>query len=362
MDVRSRPLFATADPALLDDLLRLASAASTEVNIARTVDQALRSWTHAPLAVVGADLRAALRTADPPPHPRLVVVGRATGGTRPPAGAPPDSEASLLLLPRDESALAGLLARADAPTRAPAPTVSVVGGRGGAGASLLGVALALAGERAGRTTALLDTDPLGCGSDIYLGCEDAGPGDRTGWGDLLVRHGRVHWRDLREGLPGTPRVSVLTWTRRSAPARTGSLPVGAARAVLSSARHGTDLVVADLPRGPTPASAVFLNRSDVVYVVVPADVPSVVAAARLVPWLVEEASSVRVVVRGAHGELTADAVAGTLGLPLGADLPDERGLDRDLAAGRVPTRQRRSPLAGFADRAVAELSDVREAR
>ena len=362
MDVRTRPLLATADPALLDDLLRLASAASTEVNVARTVDQALRSWTHAPLAVVGADLRAALRTADPPPHPRLVVVGRTSDETRSAPGTPPTSEAAPLLLPRDESALAGLLARAYAPARAPAPTVSVVGGRGGAGSSLLGVAIALAGERAGRSTALLDTDPLGCGCDIYLRCDDTGPDDRTGWGDLLVRHGRVHWRDLREGLPGTPRVSVLTWTRRSGPARTGSLPVGAARAVLASARHGTDLVVADLPRTPTPASAVFLNRSDVVYIVVPADVPSVVAAARVVPWLVEESASVRVVVRGAHGELTADAVAGTLGVPLGADLPDEPGLDRDLAAGRVPARQRRSPLARFADRAVAELSRVREAR
>ncbi|RKS06418.1 secretion/DNA translocation related CpaE-like protein [Nocardiopsis sp. Huas11] len=364
MDVRTRPLIATADPALLDDLLRLASAASTEVNVARTVDQALRSWSHAPLAVVGADLRAALSTADPPPHPRLVVVGRATGGTGTATGAPPGSEASSLLLPRDESALAGLLSRADAPARPPAPTVSVVGGRGGAGSSLLGVALALAGERAGRSTALLDTDPLGCGSDLYLGCDDSppGPGGRTGWGDLLVRHGRVHWRDLREGLPGTSRVSVLTWTRRMEPARAGSLPVGAARAVLASARHGTDLVVADLPRCPSPASAVFLNRSDLVYVVVPADVPSVVAAARLVPWLAEESASVQVVVRGAHGGLTADAVAGTLGLPLGADLPDEPGLDRDLAAGRAPARQRRSPLARFADRAVAELSRVRDAR
>jgi secretion/DNA translocation related CpaE-like protein len=365
LDIRTRPLLATADPALLDDLLRLASAASTEVNVARTVDQALRSWTHAPLAVVGADLRAALRTADPPPHPRLVVVGRTSDDTRPADDdVSSDSDASALLLPRDESALAGLLARADAPARAPAPTVSVVGGRGGAGSSLLAVALALAGERAGRATALLDTDPLGCGSDIYLGCDDASSGRerRTGWDDLLVRHGRVHWRDLREGLPGTPGVSVLTWTRRSDPARTAALPVGAARAVLASARHGTELVVADLPRCPGPGSAVFLNRSDVVYLVVPADVPSVVAAARLVPWLAEESASVRVVVRGARGELTADAVAGTLGLTLAADLPDEPGLDRTLAAGRVPARQRRSPLARFADRAVEELTRVREAR
>ncbi|MEU1901681.1 septum site-determining protein Ssd [Nocardiopsis dassonvillei] len=439
MDAQHRPLLATADPLLLDDLLRLATAASTEVTVAHTLDRALSLWPRAPLVVVGADLRALLRAADPPPgrhvvvtrDPREAAVGGGPSGEgdappvaavprprvpperyRPvahPQGSPPGGpeeayrpglaaehptsdmrvaghrsgvpvetpasdvagegsprgfrEARVLLLPRDEALLVDLLARASSPGRAPAPTVSVVGGRGGAGASLLAVALALAGERAGRSTALLDADPFGCGPDVYLGCDrgpSPGPERWTGWGDLLRRRGRVRWRDLRAGLPGTSRVSVLTWTRGREP--TGPLPVGAVRAVLSSARDGTDLVVADLPRSFDPATTVFLNRSDLVLLVVPADVPSVVAATRTVARLREETRTVRLVVRGARGELSADVVSRALKVDLGADLPSEPGLARSLAAGDVPARHPRSPLARFADRVVAGLPALEEVR
>lgn len=439
MDDQHRPLLATADPLLLDDLLRLATAASTEVTVAHTLDRALSLWPRAPLVVVGTDLRALLRAADPPPGRHVVVTrdpreaaadGDPSGeGDTPPVAAvprprvpperyrpvahaqssPPDGpeeayrpgpatehptsdmrvaghrsgvpleapapdvagegsprgfrEARVLLLPRDEALLVDLLARASSPGRAPAPTVSVVGGRGGAGASLLAVALALAGERAGRSTALLDADPFGCGPDVYLGCDrgpSPGPERWTGWGDLLRRRGRVRWRDLRAGLPGTSRVSVLTWARGREP--TGPLPVGAVRAVLSSARDGTDLVVADLPRSFDPATTVFLNRSDLVLLVVPADVPSVVAATRTVARLREETRTVRLVVRGARGELSADVVSRALKVDLGADLPSEPGLARSLAAGDVPARHPRSPLARFADRVVAGLPALEEVR
>lgn len=375
-----RPLIATADPLLLDDLLRLATAAATEVAVAHTLDRALSQWTHATLVVVGAELRSSLRTADPPPG-RHVFVARAGedggpfGAAGPGDGQEPAeggvavrggggggggtatlADPRTLLLPRDESALVDLLARAATTARPPAPTVSVIGGRGGAGASLLTVALALAGARSGRATALLDADPLGCGPDVYLGCDDPGasaPERRTDWGDLTRRRGRVPWQDLRAGLPGTPGVAVLTWSRERGPA--AALPVGAARSALSSARDGADLVVADLPRSFDPATVVFLNRSDLVLVVVPADVPSVVAASRVVSRLREETAVVRAVVRGASGELSADVVAATLGLDLGADLPPEPRLDRLLAAGDVPARHPRSPLARYADRVVAAL-------
>ncbi|WP_017615704.1 septum site-determining protein Ssd [Nocardiopsis salina] len=344
MDPQPRPLIATDDPNLLDDLLRLASAASVEVDVARTVERAMRLWTRAPLALVGTDLSPELRAADPPPHPHLVVVcrGEATDTGR---------REGLLLLPRDEDELAGMFSEAAEDGTAPAPTLAVVGGRGGAGASLLTVALALAGERAGLRTALLDTDPLGCGADVYLGCE--GLEQPAGWGDLLHRNGRMRWRDLSPKLPGTSHVSVLTWTRGAGGER--PLPVGAVRSALASARSGADLVVADLPRSFDPATRVVLNRADVVFVVIPADVPSVVAATRVADRLREEAPVVRAVVRGAGGELSAEVIAGTLRMPLGADLPPEPGLARTLASGRAPARRSRSPLARFADGVVGAL-------
>ncbi|WP_028648505.1 septum site-determining protein Ssd [Nocardiopsis sp. CNT312] len=343
------PLIVTDDSDLLDDLLRLASAASVEVAVVRSADRAPHSWRHAPLVVVGLDLLPALA---PPVPPQTVAVSRADTPL-----SPTGTDArTLLRLPGDEARMVGLLSDAATAHRPPTPVVSVMGGRGGAGTTLTALALALAGARGGRDTALLDSDPLGCGPDIYLGCDAVEPrGPRTGWDDLLRSDGRVRWSDLRGGLPGARGLSVLTWNRSPAARCRAPLSADTARAALDSAGHGTGLVVVDLPRAFTPATGVFLDRSDAVFVVVPADVPSVVAAAGIVPRVKEETPNASAVVVGAQGELSADVVAHTLGLPLGADLPPEPGIARLLAAGRAPARRRRSPLARFADRAVSGL-------
>lgn len=350
MDASPRPLIATADPALLDDLLRLAAAAATEVTIAPGPEQALRSWGRAPLVVVGGDLDRALRATEPPPHPRVAVAARIpeTAGTRDRA-----ERSAAYLLPRDEAALVDLFASVS--DRPPAPVVAVVGGRGGAGASVLAVALSLAGERAGKATALLDADPLGCGPDIYLGCDHTSADPRTGWNDLLGQRGRLPWRALSDGLPKVGRVDVLTWARSNGSDQGRPLPVGTVRSVLASARRGTDLVVADLPRSFDPGTTVFLNHSDTVLVVVPADVYSVVSAARMASRLEQEANRVRIVVRGARGGLSTEVVVKSLGLELGADLPPEPGLSRVLRVGDVPAKHPRSPLARYADRVVDAL-------
>ncbi|QVJ01644.1 cobalamin biosynthesis protein CobQ [Nocardiopsis eucommiae] len=351
MDAPQRTLIATADPDLLDDLLRLAAAAATEVTVAPDPEQALRAWSGSPLVVVGHDLDPALRAAGPPPHPRVAVVAHDTEGTR---------QEGVHLLPRDESALVDLFSSVS--DRSPAPVVSVVGGRGGAGASLLSAALSLAGERAGLATALLDADPLGCGPDVYLGCDHSDPQTRTGWADLLRQRGRVPWRTLRDGLPRVGRVDVLTWARRDGGEQGHPLPVGAARAALDSARRGTDLVVTDLPRCFDPGTTVFLNHSTLVLVVVPADVYSVVSAARMTHRLRQETARVRAVVRGAGGGLSTGVVTAALGVELGADLPPEPGLSRTLRVGEVPARHPRSPLARYADQVVGSLVHDRVAR
>ncbi|MFL1378258.1 MULTISPECIES: septum site-determining protein Ssd [unclassified Nocardiopsis] len=353
------PLIATADTDLLDDLLRLSAAASVRVNTADTVDRALLSWPRSPLVVLGADLYPELRAGERPPHARFVVVDRGTHGPRygpGPGRQGPTGASTAMLLPRDEDLLTGLIAASGQPGRR-APTVAVMGGRGGAGASLLAVALALAGARGGHGTALLDADPLGCGPDILLGCERDPVDGRLGWDDLADRRGRLRWSDVAARLPGPAGISVLTWVH-GPDARRGPLPVAAARAMLDSARQGCDLVVVDLPRSFGAAVTAFLNRSDLVLLVVPAQVAAVVAASAMVPRLRAESREVRAVVRGASGGLTADVVARGLGLALGADLPPEPGLERALTAGLRPADHPRSPLAGFADRLVAELTGV----
>ncbi|WP_017606917.1 septum site-determining protein Ssd [Nocardiopsis alkaliphila] len=413
MDVSRRPLVITTNPALLDDLHRLATAAATEVTAVPDLGQALHAWHRSPLVIIDADLEHALRALSPPPHPRSVLITRSPDAPSPSPrapdppgqeGRPPtlpgrsapephtaprrasswrsdtvlpqatrpattradppeptptphfprttpkrDRPPPLYRLPRDEALLVELLATVG--DRRPAPTVSVIGGRGGAGASLFAVALALAGERAGRSTALLDADPLGCGPDIYLGCDHSPRNPRTGWGDLLDQRSRTPWRALRKGLPHAGLVDVLTWAR-GAEGEGEALPVGAARSVLASARRGCDLVVVDLPRSFDPATRVFLNRSDLVLVIVPADVHAVVSAARMVGSLRRETDRLRLVVRGSRGGLSTSVVATSLGVELGADLPPEPGLSRVLTAGEVPARRSRSPMARYADRVI----------
>lgn len=427
MDVSQRPLVITTNPALLDDLRRLATAAATEVTVVPAPEQALHAWNRAPLVIIDADLEQALRALGPPPHPRSALVTRSPDGPNPSPRAPgsppqgsrpstpmrgnalephttPQRSSSwrsdtalaqtgrsgtqragtthpgtkeptpplplpravpkrvesppLYRLPRDEALLVELLATVG--DRRPAPTVSVIGGRGGAGASLFAVALALAGERAGRATALLDADPLGCGPDVYLGCDHSPRNPRTGWGDLLNQRARTPWRALRKGLPHAGLVDVLTWAR-GVEGEGDALPVSAARSVLASARRGCDLVVVDLPRSLDPATRVFLNRSDLVLVIVPADVHAVVSAARMVGPLRRETDRLRLVVRGCRGGLSTAVVASSLGVELGADLPPEPGLSRALTTGEVPARHSRSPMARYADRVVRTSLELLEA-
>jgi len=50
-----RPLVVTADPDVLDDLLRLAATAGVDIDVAPDAGVARRSWASAPFVVVGPD-------------------------------------------------------------------------------------------------------------------------------------------------------------------------------------------------------------------------------------------------------------------------------------------------------------------
>src|SRR5690606_16343574 len=54
----------------------------------------------------------------------------------------------------------------------PGRVLAVVGGRGGAGASVLATATAVVSARSGDRTLLVDCDPLGGGLDLVLGAEE----------------------------------------------------------------------------------------------------------------------------------------------------------------------------------------------
>ncbi|GAA3729431.1 secretion/DNA translocation related CpaE-like protein [Spinactinospora alkalitolerans] len=356
----ARPLLVTDDPDLLDDLLRLAAAADVEVTVAHAAAHASREWPRAPLVVVGADLVAALADLEPDRHPNVVVAGSGS------AGAPTGGRTSgaderiwnaalrigareVLAVPERETRLVDLFAEATEGGLERARVVAVVGGRGGAGASLLAVALALAGERARLRTLLVDADPLGSGLDLLIGEEHV---TGTRWGELTARQGRMSWPSLHGALPTVRGLTLLTWARGPA----ARIPAPAMRAVLASAVRGTDLVVADLPRTLDATAHEVLRRTTVALLAVPADVHAVMSASRIAPMLRDHVADLRLVVRGASpAGLPADAVALSLGLPLAGELADEPGIDRALERGEPPAARPRSPLAAFGDAFVARL-------
>jgi secretion/DNA translocation related CpaE-like protein len=245
---------------------------------------------------------------------------------------------SVVFLPGSEALLVERLAlHADGPP-AEALTVSVVGGRGGAGASTLACALAVTAA-ADRRTMLVDADALGGGLDLVLGGEHLA-GLR--WPDLADVGGRLSAGALGEALPVCGGVRLLSWDRGE-PQR---LPADAVRAVLDAARRVHDVVVVDLPRHLDDAAGAAAAGSDVAYLVVPAEVRAVAAAARVASTVGRVVGDVRLVVRGpAPAGLTGELVADTLGLPLAGWLRPEPGLARTLERGDPPAASGRGPLA-----------------
>ena len=111
----------------------------------------------------------------------------------------------------------------------------------------------------------------------------------------------------------------------------------------------------DLPRYLTEAAVTALGAADLAVLVVPADVRSCAAGARVAALLTEHASAVQVVVRGpAPGGVSVDEVARAVGLPLLAAMRPEPGLARALERGLAPGRPR-GPLAGAARAVLAEV-------
>jgi secretion/DNA translocation related CpaE-like protein len=250
------------------------------------------------------------------------------------------------VLPDAEPWLQARIARA-LTARGVAPVLAVVGGRGGAGASTLAVALAVTAARRGLEVSLLDLDPLGGGVELILGAESA-PGLR--WPDLRNAPGRLPPGIVRATAARIEGVSLVGWDRNAAPEASPQV----VRAVLRCAVEDGDLVVADLPRYVDDMACVVLGAAHRVLVVVPAEVRAAAAAARVIAGLEPYAADIALVVRGpAPTGLPADAVADSLGLPLAGELRPEPGLAAALDRGDGPPIRPRGPLATLSARLVA---------
>ncbi|MEU8218227.1 septum site-determining protein Ssd [Micromonospora taraxaci] len=352
--IRRLPLVVTGDDDLLDDVLRLAAAGGTEVELARDPAAARTRWAPAPLVMLGIDQAQACLRARLPHRTRLVLVGRA--GQLDPGWQIAELVGAeyVAMLPAAESWLVDRFAEqgSDGPDGVGARIVAVFGGRGGAGASVLAGGLAVTAARARLRTLLVDADPLGGGLDLVLGWEQL---EGLRWPSLTGADGRVDAPALVQALPSRGDLVVLSWDRGEMLA----LPAAAMAATVDAARRGRDFVVVDLPRQLDDAAVVALQSTDQAFVVVPAELRATAAAARVVAAAAPHCAALSVVVRGpAPGRLRAAEVARALGLPLAGTLRPEPGLCRGLERGEAPAAAGKGPLAALCQRIVADLTGV----
>lgn len=215
---------------------------------------------------------------------------------------------------------------------------------------MLATALGLAAAGQGLRTLLVDADPYGGGVDLMLGLEEH---EGVRWHDLAERRGRLSSATLRETLPRSGDLSVLSW-RRGEP-----VPVSddAVSSLVDAAVRGFDLVVVDVPRYPGDVGRAALRSADTTLLLVPAEVRATVAADGLAATLRRDTADVRLVVQGpAPGGLTADAVTRALDLPSAGTFERDRRLPAAIDEGDLARACRRGPLTEFCSTILADLA------
>lgn len=334
-----------SDPSLRDDVDRVAAAAGVTV-VHADGPSGRKAWTAA--AAVLLDTPSARRCAQRalPRRGRVVLVGRAEPQACDWQAAISVGAQHVLTLPGQDRALIAELADAAESRRGDArrgTAIAVMAGRGGAGATLFATALAHVAPDA----LLVDADPWSGGIDMVLGAE-AEPGLR--WSDLSLEGGRLNFQALRDALPCSSGVTVLSSGRGG----TG-IDAAALAAVVDAGCRGGATVICDVPRRPTAAVEAALDAADLVVLMVTADVRACAAAAAVVPWLTGMNPNVGAVVRGpSPGGLAPREVARAAGLPLLAAMRPQPGAAERLEQGALRL-SRRSPLAVAAGRVLAVL-------
>jgi secretion/DNA translocation related CpaE-like protein len=356
-----RPLVVTAELDLLDDVLRLSADAGVLVDVAPDPAAARPWYPRAPLVLIGIDAAPGCLRAGLPRRAGVVLMGRHEGDAPPAWDVAEQLGAEYVAaLPAGEAWLRRRLAEADRHARTgsglrgsgEAHVIAVVGGRGGAGATVLATALAVTAARRGMRTLLVDADPFGGGVDLVLGWEGL---DGLRWPALAQTSGRVSPPALVEVLPRRGDLVVLSWDRGDLLAP----PAEAMASALDAGRRGRDVVVVDLPRRLDDASVLALAAAQRGYLLVPAELRACAAAARVAAVARQHCPSLSVVVRGpAPGGLKAREVATALDLPLAGQLRAEPGLAGALERGEAPAGAGRGPLAALCQRLLGELTEA----
>jgi secretion/DNA translocation related CpaE-like protein len=336
-----------AEPALRDEVDRVAAAVGVRVvNAGSTSPVSRKTWSAAAAVVLDEAAAHECACTGLPRRAHVTVATDAQPTSATWAAAIEVGARRVLVLPAQEGDLIRELADAAESARdtgARGEVVAVIGGRGGAGASLFAVALA----HVARDPLLVDLDPWGGGIDLLVGGETT-PGVR--WPDLALQGGRLNWSAVREALPRHRGISMLSGARFGY-----ELDAGATGAVIDAGRRGGATVVCDLPRRLTDAAQTALDTADLVVVISPCDVRACAATATIAPVLSAINPNVGLVVRGpSPGGLRADEVAAITGVPLLATMRPHPRLAERLEHGGLRLG-RRSALTVAAGRVLAVL-------
>ncbi|WP_426509289.1 septum site-determining protein Ssd [Dactylosporangium sp. McL0621] len=338
-----RPLLVSDDPALLDRVVDLAARHALELDVAPGPADARRRYSTAPLVLIGDEAAHAWLRAGLPERAGVMLLTRGHGTARVASLAEEVGAEWIVRIPDGERYLLRELRRASA---GPAVTTAVrgrilacIGGRGGAGATVLAAGLALTAGRAGLRTLLVDADPLGGGADLALGWEKV-KGLR--WPALEHTDGPVDPGALFAALPARDGVALLSCGRD--PDAAVGLPPAAMASALDAGGRARDLVVADLPRRLDDAATLALRAADLVLLVVPAEMRACMAAARVAATIAPHTDAVQVVVRD-PGEVRRRQIEAVLRLPVAGELHSEGGLPGRVDRGAGPPGRRGSLVA-----------------
>jgi secretion/DNA translocation related CpaE-like protein len=352
----ARPLVITADAELLDEVLRLAAKAGAELEVAPDVGAARSRYRAAPLILLGGDAVAMGMRARLPRRRAVVIVCRDTDHPEAWDCAYDIGAEHVALLPVAETWLVDRLTKALKEGDGSGRVLAVMGGRGGAGASVLSAGLAVTAARQGLRTLLVDADPLGGGADLLFGWEDE---HGLRWRQLAEAGGRIiDPETLVSALPSRGDLVVLACDRPEPQAESPvlhHLPAEVMGAALDAGRRGRDLIVVDLPRRLDEAAECALRTADRALIVVPAELRAAAAAARVAAAALAHRYELAVVVRGpAPGRLSAAEIASALGLPLAGRMRSEPRLAAALERGEPPRAHARGPLATLCRRLIQE--------
>jgi secretion/DNA translocation related CpaE-like protein len=254
---------------------------------------------------------------------------------------------AVMVLPADDAKLVAALSEAaesSSDVERKGSVIAVIGGRGGAGASLFATALG----HSARNGLLIDADPWSGGIDLVVGSEEK-PGLR--WPDLALEHGRLDFAALRQALPRVDRLSVLSGVRSG-----NDVEPAALAAVIDAGRRGGATVICDTPRRLTRAVEFAVDAADLIAVVTTADVGGCAAASAVASAMGARNPNVGLVVRGpSPAGLRSTDVARIVNLPLLAAMRAQPNLAAMLERGGLRIG-RRSPLATAARRVLSVLA------